>query len=233
MTLFNYTDFLSGYEKKIGPFKHKGAFAIYYSEIIPSNLMMIGHNPGGDPACENRARNSVKSGFHEYVDNAGGSEESYKLAKIMNAYLRRLLDINSDQIRKIPKINIVFRRSKNAAEFARNHDGLSIWCAAKEDQPFIEEMMRVIQPKAIIFEGIKAWEKFRYLYCAHEINGPECIKKAGNNVRLVQSAKPHVHCLNRPIAALILAHPSHYGNWQAMKEADSLSRSFLTSAGAM
>ena len=135
MTLFNYADFLSRYEKEIGPFKHKGAFAIYYSEIIPSNLMMIGHNPGGNPARENRARNSVKSGFHEYVNNAGGSEESYKLAKIMNGYLRRLLDLNSDQIRKIPKINIVFRRSKNAAEFAQDHDGLSIWCAAKEEQP--------------------------------------------------------------------------------------------------
>lgn len=226
---FQYTDFDSRYRISAGALKNAGAYAIFSSQIVPSSLMIIGHNPGGDPAKCVAQISAITEGFHDYVNNVTGpNAEPYKLATVMNKYLTRMLELDDDEaLRQIPKINVVFRRSENESTFGQHHANLSMKEAAEHDKEFVEEIIRYVNPKGIVFEGHGAWEKFRELYCDPLTSADECVIRAGRNVRLVRLANPFVTCLGRQVAAVILAHPSQYGSWRAIERADEQVRSHL------
>lgn len=224
---FDYSDFDRRYRSSLGFEVAKGAYAIFYSQIVPSSLMLIGHNPGGNPDECGPQSLDIQAGFHDYVSNlcATGSDR-YPLATAMRAYLTRLLSTDLNGLRTVPKINLVFRRSEDEASFADHHDGLSMWEAALHERPFVEDLIKAVKPAGIIFEGHKAWEKFLAIYCSPGCSA-ETVVRAGNNVRLVQLANPIVKCLGHRVSAVILAHPSRYGTWQAMAEGDEDVRAHL------
>ncbi|CAM9981797.1 unnamed protein product [Chrysoparadoxa australica] len=227
MTQFDYEDFDKRYRDSLGYEIADGFYAIFYSQIVSSSLMIIGHNPGGEPGEIKQQSVKIEEGFHEYVSNAHeDASNRYRLATNMRSYLTRLLNISVDEISSIPKINLVFRRSKDKNSFSKDHNELTMWKAAEHDQEFVQELISTVDPSAIIFEGHEAWKKFCKLYCE-----PDCSVvwelKAGNDVRLIQLSNPFVKCLGRNIRAVILAHPSRYGTWGAMAEGDEAVRAHL------
>lgn len=228
MHQFDYLEFDRRYRLSLGSEIPGGAYAIFYSQIMPSSLLIIGHNPGGNPDGCGPQSLDIEQGFHDYVSNAEArGSDRYRLATAMRAYLVRLLGIDVNEIRKVPKINLIFRRSEDEATFAGHHNGMSMWFAARHDRPFVEELITSVDPSGMIFEGHKAWAKFCEIYCACNCS-TETVVLAGNNVKLVQMAKPFVKCLGRTINAVILAHPSRYGTWKAMADGDDAVRAHLT-----
>jgi hypothetical protein len=61
-------------------------FSIFYSQIIPSPILILGYNPGGDPeswtSTEYAVPLSFQNGEHEYVDY------DYPIAKAMSCLWR-------------------------------------------------------------------------------------------------------------------------------------------------
>ena len=227
MSQIDYREFDSRYRRSLGSALAAGDYAIFYSQILRSSLMIIGHNPGGNPDECGPQSLKIEEGFHDYVNNAEAREgDRYPLATAMRGYLTRVLGIGLNDLRRIPKINLVFRRSEDEARFAGHHADISMWNAANHDRPFVEELIESIEPSGIIFEGHKAWNKFCVLYCASDCPA-ETVVRAGNNVRMVQLARPLVKCLDRTINAVILAHPSRYGTWKATAEGDEAVRAHL------
>jgi len=183
-------------------------YSIFYSQVIPSKVFVLGFNPGGNPEKWDDAvlasRSLYENGEHEYVDC------EYPLAKAMRTFLYSTLSLTDiNQIRKIPKTNLIFRRSSS-------QDTLK--CpkleALLEAKPFIEEMLQRVQPLVIIFEGMETLKKFRQLYCttvtSQKDNNPLTTPNGRNNARIFETNFAKVTCLTQRILLIGIGHPSKY-----------------------
>jgi hypothetical protein len=225
---FDYRGFAARYAAAFGERRHAGDYDIFYSQIVPSPLMIIGHNPGGSPAREAAPAQEVQDGYHEYAAH------DYKLARVMRRYLGDLLGSGEAGIAAVPKINIVFARSEDANSFAEWHRQ-DMWAAARRDAPFVAEILRFVGPRALIFEGRHAWDKFRALHAGSEPPAePERVfTHQPGKVRLIEIADLPVAALDRKVRCVVLAHPSRFGTWRSFRAADAEVRRHLAAAGVI
>lgn len=254
---FNYKDFGTRYHQTWeNEVKNKETlkypYDIFYSHIVRSDVMIIGHNPGGDPLGLEKDDNKsepepkaifppsldVKDGFHEYTEVDGyesdGRQKYLHTGSIyspMRKYLSELFEIEVSAITAWPKINTVFHRSQSENDFAKPH-GYNIWDAGKIDKPFVNEIIKYVRPKCIIVEGMTAWDKLKYFHGANESKPVEHDGKAfcaigGRNVRLARLFDTPLNGVDREVRALVLAHPSRYGNWQALRDHDATIRTLF------
>lgn len=183
-------------------------YSIFYSQVVKSRILVIGFNPGGDPDHWDESllasRSFYEHGEHEYVDC------EYRIAVAMREFLMRTLSLTDvNQIRTIPKTNLVFRRSSN-------QDTLKISSsrALREAHPFIEEIIQRVQPRAIILEGKVTLDKFEKLYCGTvtaQLDGPPITTPNGrSNACIFQADRALVTCLGRDILLVGIGHPSKY-----------------------
>ena len=134
-------------------------YSIFYSQVNPSSLLILGFNPGGNPDTWDESALAspafYENGEHEYVDC------HYPIAVSMRQFLKDVDLIRSDEeLRSIPKTNIVFRRS-------RSMDGLKISDAQaiKEAKPVLDQIIDRVAPTTIICEGISTQKHFEKYYC--------------------------------------------------------------------
>src|SRR5713226_10424021 len=83
-------------------------FKIFYSDIRPAPIAIVGLNPGGDPLRPPHfaASRFYENNEHDYVDC------SYRIAGRMRDFLLRSgIAPALDDIRAIPKLNVIFHRS--------------------------------------------------------------------------------------------------------------------------
>jgi hypothetical protein len=132
-------------------------YSIFYSRISQSPLMILGINPGGDPARWSMpvgADEFCSEWQHDYVD------ERYEIQAVMQPLLRRVLRIDDSVLRRIPKTNMIFRRSQGVSRFRDQQSGMTMDAALREAAPTLEKIIRRVSPKAIIFEGLDALAMF-------------------------------------------------------------------------
>jgi hypothetical protein len=192
-------------------------YSIFYSQINPSPVLILGLNPGGDP--ENWDQSSLASqafyenGEHEYVDC------DYPIAVAMRTFLQRALSLPSEAaIRGLPKTNVIFRRSRNL-----NSLGVPVAQAMDEALPFVEEIIFRVQPTAVILEGIDTLSRFARHYCSgvpQDITGREISTPNGRHrARIFQASRGQVRCLAREALLIGIGHPSKYAGrteWSAV-----------------
>lgn len=134
-------------------------YSIFYSRVEKCDLFILGYNPGGNPDSWSDAELASTTYFedyeHEYVD------QDYKIAKAMRVFLTNVLSLDSsEKIRRIPKSNIIFRRSRSS-----NNLGMSKNLAIHEAKPFVEQMLIRAKPNAILLEGKETYDLFLKNYC--------------------------------------------------------------------
>jgi hypothetical protein len=194
-------------------------YSIFYSQIKPSKTLILGYNPGGDPENWDESALASPSFYekheHEYVDT------NFPTSLGMRNYLlgSRLVD-SVDQIRDIPKINLIFRRSRNMNELS-----ISPRQALAEAQPFVEKIIDTVCPDLIICEGKSTLDKFEALYCKkmkQEVDGKTVFTPNGQHNALIYRAdKATVNCLGRSCLLIGIGHPSKYssrGEWKYVLE---------------
>jgi hypothetical protein len=183
-------------------------YSIFYSRVEPSDIMVLGYNPGGDPDHWDESllasRSFYENNEHEYVDC------HYPLAVAMKAFLKSVLGFENDaQVRSVPKTNLIFRRS-------RSQDVLALRPAAALDEarPFVEQIICRVRPRAILFEGTVTLDQFEKLYCdsvSRFLDGPSVTTPNGRNqAAIFRLDRAHVRCLDREVALIGLGHPSKY-----------------------
>ncbi|PGH59433.1 hypothetical protein CRT60_00430 [Azospirillum palustre] len=214
-------------------------FDIEHSLIIPSDVMILGAYPNGNPGewspSHMASMAHYENGEHEYVDG------NLPLKGVMRHFLRTTLGIDDDEVRRIPKTHLVFRRATTDTRFEACQ-GISLTAAVREARPFVEEMIARVSPRIIILEGRRSLDIFRPLYCPDGFTKPteEPIKalltgkgsakpteeqRALTNERGFIAFRPYemtVTCLGQPVMVIGLGHPVYFGRlpeWQGVLEA--------------
>lgn len=194
--------------RKLSGLSDSRYYKIFYSRIDPAPLLVLGINPGGAPDQVEEIISASDDYFdnyeHDYVDC------DYTIQRVMLPFLQNILGATSEEIRKIPKSNLAFRRSPAEDSFRLYHP-MTLAAAMKEARPSLSRLIHNVQPKVILLETMKP-EVFSQLYCGGEtgrlIRDPLMAMHRGRSVRAFQAKLMWVECLQRSIPIVAIGHPS-------------------------
>lgn len=137
----------------------RSQYKIFYGKLKPVDVLLLGVNPGGDPnktskdgAWQNSGeRASASDSFYEsdesdIVDCVW--KENIGIMKLLMPLYGGVAKIRE----KVGKTNLVFRRSPSIKVFSKYHS-VDIGAARKEAVPFLNDMMKVFDPRVIIISG--------------------------------------------------------------------------------
>jgi uracil-DNA glycosylase len=196
-------------------------YSIFYSRIPPSPLMLLGINPGGNPdtwSMPEGADEFCSAWQHDYVD------ERYDIQAAMQPLLKRVLGIDDAILRRIPKTNMVFRRSQGVSKFREQQGGMSLDRALDESSPVLEQIIRRVSPRAIIFEGHDALAMFNRKFGTKPLARSlvEPVKTPNGRYPALIYAVHEIESaiLPHPVLACTLAHPSKYARRQEFSSAE-------------
>ena len=194
---------------------HSRHFAIFYSRIQQSKLMVLGINPGGSPNDSAYPIDSLRFDVwrHEYVD------ENYRIAAIMRPALMRALGAErAEDIRGVPKANVIFHRSPDTL-------GMDLKRLAAICAPFLKEIIAFVDPEIIVCEGNASRE---HLFANAFSNVIE--DKSATIIDLYRGrscrffTKHQGYCLanRKKVTVLSTGHPSTFGHlsgWHRVEQA--------------
>ncbi len=195
-------------------------YKIFYSAIAPAPLLVLGFNPGGeiDGTDLNASSSFYENWEHDYVDFRHHGKQ-YSLAGPAYDLLVQVLQTPSeDAIRRIPASNVIFRRSRHASAL-----NLTAGAAAHESAPVLAQILRAVDPSAILLLGSTAFRAFVGEHCDRgslvvNAEPPEVLGANGqHDACLFRSARAHVAALGRDVPLLMVGHPSKYayqGLWR-------------------
>lgn len=147
---------------------NESGYAIFYSPVKQdAKIALIGYNPGGIETPDMTDIKVPKQ--HEYV------ERKYKLAQKVYKIFE-----SADLIKELEnsvKFNLIFFRSRKAIDF--NNDELINFSEQK-----VLEILQKINPKIIITEGFKTFDRLLRLY-----NGKELDAVYHNNRKIMKVSK--------------------------------------------
>jgi hypothetical protein len=183
-------------------------YKIFYSRIDPAPILVLGINPGGAPD-QPEAIVSASPGYfdnfeHDYVDC------DYTLQRIMLPFLQHILGATVDEVRRVPKTNLAFRRSPGEDSFQQYHP-MTLGAAIKEAKPALSRIICNVEPKLILMETMKP-VMFSALFCGGGVGQliAETVMALhrGKQVRAFEAKLMPVTCLGRAIPVVAIGHPS-------------------------
>lgn len=208
-------------------------YSIFYSQVFPAPLLLLGFNPGGNPGTWEESllasRSFYENGEHEYVDFRHDS----KFYRAMQSFLMQVLHLsNANDIRGIPKTNLIFRRSSQSdSGIFRRQQSISLSEALAEAQPFVEEIIQRVQPQAILLEGKQTLELFVKNYCTSwesTVDGEPVTTPNGKyRAVLYQARQGFVQVLQRNLPLVSIGHPSKYAARHEWREVISRTEAAL------
>lgn len=211
--------------------RERRLYSIFYSRVDPSPVMILGINPGGDPTTWTMAPGAdefCSDWQHDYVDC------SYPIQAVMLPFLMSCLGISAEIVRRIPKTNVIFRRSSGVSAFTRQQ-GISLNIAASEAEPFLRRIVSRVRPKAIVFEGNEAFSRFAGAFCGgvsgRNLVDPVTTPNGRHPTTIFSAHEVQVDCLAGPISAFVLGHPSKYGRRAEFTLVQNQMAKMLTAVG--
>lgn len=209
-------------------------YSIFYSRIPSSPLMILGINPGGNPTTWTMpmgADEFCSAWQHDYVD------ERYEIQAVMQPLLRKVLGVNDGILRRIPKTNMVFRRSQGVSKFKEQQSGMTMDAALQEAAPTLEKIVRRVSPKAIIFEGLEALSMFNRTFGTGDLGSslvdPVTTPNGRHRALIYSVYELRTSILPEPILACALAHPSKYARRVEFRTAETDMTTRLAPIGAI
>lgn len=188
-------------------------YKIFYSAIAPAPLLVLGFNPGGetDGTDLNASESFYENWEHDYVDFRSYGN-AYTLAGRAYDTLAAVLQTSSDDaIRRIPATNVIFRRTRRSSDL-----NLPTRAAVRESATVLAEILRAVDPVAILLIGSTAFDAFVVEHCAPGslvVNAapPELFKPNGaSDACMFRSAHAYVAALGRETPLLMVGHLSKY-----------------------
>ncbi len=198
-------------------------YKLFYSHLHPFPLLVLGYNPGGetDGTDLNASEGVYEHWEHDYVRFR--NTPRYKLARPMYELLTWCLGSESSNIvRQVPVTNVIFRRSRNTGRLT-----LSERDAVAESQPYLEEMLRVVDPRIILLVSNGAYKLFAKEYCTHLRVDPDSQVSTPNGrhrASLYRAANARLTVAGRDVRLVCVAHPSKYAGRQEWRTARDLLR---------
>lgn len=209
--MMNSIEFMADLDRRfreVSGLSDRRDYSIFYSRLQPARVMVLGIKPGGrrDGTHQLASHGFYEGWEHEYVDM------NYPIARVMRAALMKALGASSpDQLRGVPKSNVIFHRAPCVDAFTP----AEMRAYAAMEAPFLAEMLAFVRPEAIILEGLEARNLFVRHQCTdvHEdvdrrIEG----MRRGRMSRFFVQEEAYVPVLGRRISLLTLGHPSHFGH---------------------
>lgn len=208
-------------------------YSIFYSRIPPAPLMILGINPGGDPETWSLPPGTdefCSAWQHDYVD------ERYSIQAVMQPLLKRVLGIEDEVLRRIPKTNMVFRRSGGVSKFRAQQGGMTMWQALEESAPVLQRIICRVSPRAIIFEGHDALAMFNHAFGVGPLGSslvkPETTANGRFPALVYAVHEVSTSLLPHSILSFSLAHPSKFGRRVEYRTAEQDMTTRLDSIGA-
>lgn len=169
-------------------------FKIFYSDIRPSPMAIVGLNPGGDPSRPDSLQSAstwYEHNEHDYLDC------DYAIARKMRAFLIESgIVATAEGIRAIPKLNVVFHRSANWG-------GLFSQRAARDlAHPHVNEILEAIAPTMLIVEGFGAVDQLLAQGSARRRTSPSIVVPSRLKVETLDLGS------GNPCQAIVLGHPT-------------------------
>ena len=214
-------------------------YKIFFSRLQSADVLVAGINPAGNPEdwpeevrqyypgawIERVLANDFwfEKDEHEYVNCR------YPIQQTMLTFVTDILQATPNDIRNVPKINLAFRRTPRTDNqvFRRIH-GMTLTGAQQEARPFVEEILKYVKPRVILLEGITGLEAFRRGFCSRgfgsQLAEPIWTDWRGSRARIFAGCEMYIDCLQRPVAAVALGHPSSFGNKPEFHEATIAAR---------
>ena len=192
-------------------------YKIYYSRIHPFPILVLGYNPGGasDGTDLSASASFFENWEHDYP--CFRNHPRYPLAAPMCELLSKTLGITSvNELRQIPATNVIFRRSRDMKRLNSKRDAIA------ETARFLAEIIRLVQPTAILFISKTAYDIFLRSYCERgsitKLAKPQYTPNGRGQACIYQASKGFVRSLSRPTELLMVGHPSKYARraaeWQ-------------------
>lgn len=132
-------DIESRYQKASG-LQSRDYYSIFYGPLMRSKILMINANPGGSP--DNYRVVDVFKGEHEYIEGRSSGPTTRNGAAILLGIVR-----TDENLRGVQVLNRFFRRSPGRPSKSVENAYMA------EAKPFLVELIKFIQPEAIIFGG--------------------------------------------------------------------------------
>lgn len=213
-------------------------YKIYYSHIHRFPLLVLGLNPGGETDGTDLAASDsyFEQWEHDYV--CFRNTPQYALAKPMCALLATVLETDSvDALRQVPATNVIFRRSRKIEKL-----NISPAKATEEAKSGLSDILRIVDPKAILFVSKTAYDLFVRYHCdrkrSTEQPSPRIFTNNGSTrdgtikeACIYLSAVAHVIALERAVSVFVVGHPSKYSSRGEWPEVVSALRSNFQQSG--
>jgi hypothetical protein len=190
----------------------RSQYRIFYGPLRSADWLVLGINPGGDPADVMPDGVGSRSGGKPHAASAGYHEnnesdvldcdwpENRGLLKL----LLPLANQDREQLRAcIFKTNVAFRRSSKAHL-------IDLESAKAEAAPFMAEMIRVVQPSLVLLTGVKL-EDFTGRYCGKVQSLGDAIRDPGVKQTVFRPARVVLRATGTEALVVQLAHASQFG----------------------
>lgn len=141
--------------QRVSGLQDRSAYKIFYGPVRPAPVMVLGINPGGDPADvladslhrRNGLDSAASIGFYEH-EECDLLDCNWPENRGLMKLLVPLFNGDQELIRTgVVKTNLAFRRS-------RKKTGIDFENAKREAAPFLLEILGVVQPRLILLTSV-------------------------------------------------------------------------------
>jgi hypothetical protein len=195
----------------------RSQYRIFYGPVRPAEMLVLGINPGGDPAdvmpdgVGSRVGgrpHAATAGFHEN-DESDVLDCDWPENRGLLKLLLPLVDGVRDELRsRMVKTNVAFRRSSKA-----HH--IDIPAAKAEAAPFLAEIIGRVQPRLVLLAGVKL-EDFTGRFCGTVQTLGEAIRDPGVKQTVFRAARVELRATGSEALVVQVAHASQFG-WTYVK----------------
>ncbi len=190
----------------------RSQYRIFYGPVRPAEMLVLGINPGGDPADVMPDGVGSRSGGKPHAASAGYHEndesdvldcdwpENRGLLKL----LLPLADGDRERLRAcMVKTNVAFRRSSKAHM-------IDLPSAKSEAAPFLAEIIDRVRPHLVLLAGVKL-EDFTGRFCNKVQMIGEVMRDPGVKQTVFRPARVELRANGTEALAVQLAHASQFG----------------------
>ena len=196
-------------------------YKIQYSHLHPFPLLALGDNPGGVPEGGALLESSTfyEKGQHDLVEYRANT--GYPIAAGMYALLAGVLGTRDpDAVRRVPYLNVTFRRSQKKAAL-----DVSAGQAARESAPVLAKIIRLVDPGYLVVTR-GGFEQFRGLHLGDACRlGDDTITtpNGSNTATVFEAFRGTLQATGKPVVIAVIGHPSKYARrvdtWAAVAKA--------------
>ena len=207
--------------RSLSGLKDRSRYAMFYCPVRPAPILVLGINPGGDPndvlSDGVRLRSDLSrrgAASARYYENNEHSMLDCDWPE--NSIVDLLAEILGDReaIRdRVVKTNLAFRRSPGVDSFKMFH-GMTLNRAYREAEPFVREIVEIVEPKLVLLEGsiLKYFKRAVSAVNGASADLPIKTMHRGREIDLYRPERLAIPGVPEPVLVVQLAHPSYHGS---------------------